>query len=146
MAWNSVSLYLRAVAVFFCNGNWGAAKEVTGSCTLIETRRSKCSLDCGQRTGAGYRKLTRVSIQSEGNRFRQSEECKSQPGWGLHRLWLAFEIRGKGAYMAILYDGWVTTMIRVDLDFFHGNPNSTTTLNNNRDRSCRSMRRESLAP
>jgi len=29
----------------------GAAKEVTGSCILIETRRSKFLLDCGQRQG-----------------------------------------------------------------------------------------------
>jgi len=80
MAWNRVSPFICEQWRCFCNGNWGAAKEVTGSCTLIETRRSKFLLDCGQRTGAGYRKLTRVSIQSEGNRFRQSEECKSQPG------------------------------------------------------------------
>ena len=31
----------------------GAAKEVTGSCILIETRRSKFLLDCGQRQGQG---------------------------------------------------------------------------------------------
>ncbi|MDI6886073.1 MAG: MBL fold metallo-hydrolase, partial [archaeon] len=29
----------------------GAAKEVTGSCILVETRRSKFLLDCGQRQG-----------------------------------------------------------------------------------------------
>ncbi|MCD6215017.1 MAG: MBL fold metallo-hydrolase [Candidatus Desulfofervidus sp.] len=31
----------------------GAAKEVTGSCILIKTRRIKFLLDCGQRQGQG---------------------------------------------------------------------------------------------
>ena len=104
----------------------GAAKEVTGSSILIETRRSKFLLDRGQRQGAEsspglqinpweidffrmHTFLSRKRLESYLRTYRRGEECKSQPGWGLHRLWLAFEIREKGAY-----DGWVTTMIGVD--------------------------------
>ena len=53
MAWNRASPFICKQWRCFCNGNWGAAKEVTGSCTLIETRRSKFSLDCSQRQGQG---------------------------------------------------------------------------------------------
>ena len=117
----------------------GAAKEVTGSCILIETIRIKFLLDCGQRQGQGTESspefqfnpreidffrmhtfLSRKRHESYLRTYRRGEGCKSQPGWGLHRLWLAFEIRGKGAYMY----SWVTTMIGVDYMYpgFYSSP------------------------